>query len=175
MNAPTEAGIVCPVCGGHNAPDAVFCANPACHKALGEFRYVQEEVARGASGLQRLAERVAAWVGHPHFVLVHLAVFALWSLVNSGTFGAALVFDGYPFGLLGIILAIEAVLITSLLLISTARADAYEHKRAELEYEANIASYRLLRRLDADLGALQERLHALENGAPAAREPDSGA
>jgi uncharacterized membrane protein YdjX (TVP38/TMEM64 family) len=32
--------ITCPVCGGTNPSDAIFCGNPACHKALGEFKHV---------------------------------------------------------------------------------------------------------------------------------------
>ncbi|HZP82225.1 MAG TPA: hypothetical protein VFB21_11355 [Chthonomonadaceae bacterium] len=41
-SAPTPAPIFCPACGGENAPNAVFCANAVCHKALGEFRYVMD-------------------------------------------------------------------------------------------------------------------------------------
>ena len=40
--------VVCPQCGRENTADAVFCANPACHKALGDFRYAEEEIAREA-------------------------------------------------------------------------------------------------------------------------------
>ena len=40
--ATVAAPLVCPACGGTNASDAVFCANPSCGKALGEFRYALE-------------------------------------------------------------------------------------------------------------------------------------
>jgi hypothetical protein len=36
--------VICPACGGGNPHDAVFCGNHECHKALGEFRYVLEEL-----------------------------------------------------------------------------------------------------------------------------------
>jgi hypothetical protein len=36
--------IFCPACGGENPADAVFCGNHSCHKALGEFKYVLEEL-----------------------------------------------------------------------------------------------------------------------------------
>jgi uncharacterized membrane protein len=158
--------LICPRCGGSNAPDAVFCANPVCGKALGEFRYVREEIDAGSSWLQRQADRVSAWVGHPHFISIHVAWFALWVVVNSGRLGVSIVFDRYPYGLLGIILAVEAALITSMLLISNNRRSQFDAKQAELEYEANISSYRLLRDLVHDFDELRTRIETLERDKP---------
>ena len=42
-----KAAVTCPACGGENAPDAVFCTNPGCHKALGEFEYALAHHERG--------------------------------------------------------------------------------------------------------------------------------
>ena len=69
---------VCPMCGGINEPEAVFCANPHCHKALGEFAYVREELRREARWHETLAERVVAFIGRPHFLGIHLLWFAAW-------------------------------------------------------------------------------------------------
>jgi uncharacterized membrane protein len=148
---------VCPACGGANAHDAVFCANAACGKALGEFRYVLEEVRQSSSRIETVAERVARFTGQPHFVSVHVAWFAAWIALNSGAVAWLMPFDRYPYGLLGIILAIEAVLITSFLLISNNRQNVYAEKRAELEYEVNVRSYRLLQDIERRLRALESR------------------
>jgi uncharacterized membrane protein len=56
--------------------------------------------------------------------------------------------------LLGIILAIEAVLITGFLLISQNHQYNYSEKRAELDYEINIRSYRKLIELEKRLQTL---------------------
>lgn len=152
----------CPACGGANALDAVFCANQVCHKALGEFAYVGEVIAARLNWIQRLADRVATWVGQPHFVTVHLLWFGAWALLNSALLSARWVFDAYPYGLLGIVLAVEAALITSLLLISNQRQREFEARRAELEYEANIASFRLLRDLEREVRALSARVPTLD-------------
>ena len=55
--------IVCPACGGENPHDAVFCGNPACRKALGEFRDVREELGAVTRWYERLADRLAAFIG----------------------------------------------------------------------------------------------------------------
>ena len=51
--------ITCPMCGSQNPPDAVFCANPQCHKSLGEFKYVLEELREETQWYETLASRVA--------------------------------------------------------------------------------------------------------------------
>jgi uncharacterized membrane protein len=152
----------CPACGGANAAEAVFCANPACRKALGEFRFVREELAARARWHERLADRVSAFVGKPHFLLVHALWFGLWVAGNTGVLAVVAHFDEYPFSLLGLILAIEAIFITGFLLISSNRQAAHAEARAELDYEVNVRSYRKLRDVEVVLRDLVARLEKLE-------------
>ncbi|MGH8658547.1 MAG: DUF1003 domain-containing protein [Gammaproteobacteria bacterium] len=154
--------IICPVCQGENPGDAVFCQNPVCHKALGEFSFVTEEFAAKSSWLERVADRVTRFTGQPHFITVHVVWFGIWVALNTGTLAILGTFDAYPYSMLGILLAIEAILITSFLLISQNRQNVYTDKRAELDYEVNVRSYRKLKELQETLGALTQQLAALE-------------
>ena len=156
------APIRCPGCGGENASTAVFCANPDCHKALGEFSYVLEELDRDTSRITKLAERVAELSGRPHFVTVHVVWFALWILANSGLVAYFTAFDAYPYGLLGIILSIEGILITLFLLVSNNRQSAHAEKRAALDYEVNVRTWRLVNHLADRLDEITSRLERLE-------------
>ncbi len=149
--------LVCPACGGENPVDAVFCANHSCHKALGEFRYVLEELMATKNGLERLADRVTSFVSRPSFIILHVLWFSLWILANEGYIGVVQHFDDYPYGLLGIILAIEAILITGFLLISQNHQYDYSEKRAELDYEINIRSYRKLLELEKRLDTFLQK------------------
>lgn len=172
MTQSTDQAIVCPACGGINPSDAVFCGNTKCHKALGEFLYVLEEVAAQTTRLQKLADQVTNFVGKPHFINLHIVWFAVWVLLNSGLIAFIAVFDAYPYGLLGIILGIEASLITSFLLISNNRQNAYSDKRSELDYEANVRSYRKLAELEKTIEELSKRIDALgQNRPPVANSP----
>ncbi|MGR9054029.1 MAG: MFS transporter, partial [Gammaproteobacteria bacterium] len=110
--------IICPACGGENPEDAVFCVNHDCHKALGDFKYVLEELMATKNWLERLADRVAAFVSRPQFIILHLLWFAAWILANESEMSPLGHFDAFPYDLLSIVLAIEAVLITGFLLIS---------------------------------------------------------
>jgi uncharacterized membrane protein len=151
----------CPACGGENDATAVFCAHTGCHKALGEFAFVNEELAQRRTRLERAADRVARFTAHPHFITLHVAWFGAWILLNSGLVAAVAVFDGYPYSLLGILLAVEAILITGFLLISQARQGRHAETRAELDYEVNVRSWRRLGELEARLDRLQAGIDAL--------------
>jgi uncharacterized membrane protein len=148
----------CPACGGTNAPDAVFCADSACHKALGPFEYAGEVLELRARWHERLAERVVAWVGHGAFFAVHLLWFLLWCAINVGTVRGIRPFDLYPFGLLGILLAGEAILLSGFVLISQNRQQVKIDLRMELDYEVCVRTYRevhaigeAVRRLEAPM------------------------
>jgi len=162
VTASAKAPIVCPVCRGENPHDAVFCGNPVCRKALGEFRYVREELLAAARWYETIADRVTGFVGKPHFLAVHALWFAAWVGLNTGLVAMMTHFDEYPFGLLGIILSIEAIFITGFLLISQNRQNAHADKRAELDYEVNVRTYREIHEIDAMLRAIMERLEKLE-------------
>lgn len=153
------AVVVCPGCGMENPGDSIFCVNDVCRKALGDFRYVLEELRVRSSWSEKLADRLAQWAGKPQFVTVHLAWFAAWMLLNSGLFAFLHAFDDYPYALLGIILAIEAILISSFVLISQNREHAYAEMRAELDYEVSVRCYRKLEHLEQELKMLVQVQH----------------
>lgn len=75
--------------------------------------------------IHHLADRVSAFISHPYFILLHIVWFSTWilgfTLANEGYLGSIPRFDEYPYGLLGFILAIEAVFITGFLLISESK------------------------------------------------------
>lgn len=162
MSDGAQNTVICPQCGGSNSTDAVFCANPACRKALGEFRYAEEEIARESRVHERIADRVAGFIGNPYFIVVHAVWFLLWIAVNTGVVTLSPMFDTYPFGLLGIILSIEAIFITGFLLISQNRQSSHADKRSELDYEVNVRTYREIQKMKALLGDIQARVERIE-------------
>ena len=154
--------ITCPACGGVNPGDGIFCASPACRKALGEFRFVREELAAGSQWHERLADRITTFVGTPHFLAVHAVWFLIWVAINTGLVAVMVRFDEYPFGLLSIILAIEAIFITGFLLISNHRQSAHAELRGELDYEVSVRTYRRIQEVERVLQAILERLDGAE-------------
>ncbi|MCW5849018.1 MAG: DUF1003 domain-containing protein [Anaerolineae bacterium] len=147
--------ILCPVCGGENDHDAVFCS---CGKSLGDFKYVLEELRAETKWYESLASRVARFIGQPAYIIVHIVLVILWIILNTGALAGIDIFDQYPYSLLGLVLGIEAVFITGFLLIDDGREDAHANKLAELDYEVNVRTYRRLEDIDAKLEWIMTRL-----------------
>ena len=92
---------------------------------------------------------------HPFYIVLHIIWFGLWIAVNTGFVMVGRRFDDYPFSLLGILIAIEAIFVTGFLLITQNRQTEYADKRAELDYEVNVRTYR-------ELGEIKRMLHDIE-------------
>ena len=92
---------------------------------------------RAHSALQRtLQERIADWItatsGRMAFVYLHAGWFASWLLLNTGRFGIR-PFDPYPYGLLTMIVSLEAIFLSTFVLISQNRLSEESDRRADLE------------------------------------------
>jgi uncharacterized membrane protein len=161
--APSPPTRVCPRCGNHSPADAVFCVMPACHKALGELPFSNETLAERERWHTALADRVTAFIAHPAYIALHVVWFAAWIAVNTGLVMGWRHFDEYPFALLGILLAIEAIFITGFVLISQTRQGARADLRAELDYEVNVRTYRELTAMHTALRDIGERVRDIES------------
>lgn len=163
MPAVTQPEIVCHMCGEVNTGDAVFCKNPHCHKALGDFRYALEELGSKGKWHITLVNRIAKFIGRPYFVALHVIWIGIWIVLNTGLVLMWKVFDAYPFGLLGLALSVEAVMITSILIMSSSGQTDLANTRAALDYEVNVQTYREIQRILHSLDHIAERLDRLES------------
>jgi uncharacterized membrane protein len=93
-------------------------------------KHEQEFLAR-RSPAERLGDLTAAVVGNLGFVAAHIFIFFFWILVNTAHFLRIPHFDPMPFSLLGTVVAMEAILLASLILMRQSRlarrADEREH------------------------------------------------
>jgi uncharacterized membrane protein len=77
----------------------------------------EEEALERRSSSERLADAVGGFAGSLPFIAVHLVLLLAWLLVNDGEIPWARPFDPYPFSLLGVIVAVEAVILSSFILM----------------------------------------------------------
>jgi uncharacterized membrane protein len=88
----------------------------------------------------RVADRITTFAGSMNFVYIHAAWFAVWIAANVGLFGAALVFDAFPFGLLTMIVSLEAIFLSTFVMISQNRQAERADIRSDLDFENNVRS-----------------------------------
>ena len=93
-------------------------------------QHEQEFLARRTAS-ERAGDAIAEFVGSLVFVTVHLVFFAVWILFNTLPASHAWHFDPYPYAMLDTIVALEAILVASFILMRQARlsrrADEREH------------------------------------------------
>jgi uncharacterized membrane protein len=88
----------------------------------------------------RATDKITAFAGSIHFIYIHAAWFAFWILANGSLFGAGLVFDKYPYGLLTMVVSLEAIFLSTFVMISQNRQAARADLRSELDFETNLRS-----------------------------------
>ena len=123
-------------------------------------RNVNEEVEEAITPVQRVADWIAWFSGSMPFLALNLGWFGIWIIVNSFDVGISR-FDPYPFGLLTMIVSLEAIFLSIFVLISQNRQSEKDRVRANIEYEVNVKA-------ELEVGELHEktdRLHEkmLEN------------
>jgi uncharacterized membrane protein len=86
-----------------------------------------EHEAKRATNLQsRVADAVTAFAGSMLFVYVHIVWFSIW---------ITLPVEKYPFGLLTMIVSLEAIFLSTFVMISQNRADARRQVFADQQYK----------------------------------------
>ena len=93
--------------------------NPASPALL---KYEEE---RAENIQSRIADAITAFAGSMAFVYVHIIWFGLWISIPL---------EKYPFGLLTMVVSLEAIFLSTFLLISQNRADARRQVLADQQY-----------------------------------------
>jgi uncharacterized membrane protein len=75
----------------------------------------------------------------PSFLLIHVAWFAGWIVLNSTSRNAL---DPYPFTFLTFLVSLEAIFLTSFVLISQNHLETQAHRRAALDLQINLLAER---------------------------------
>ena len=83
--------------------------------------------------------------------------FGLWFLLNTGHFSIPL-FDPFPYGLLTMIVSLEAIFLSLFVLISQNRGAAREKVRNDIEYEINLKAELEIRALTKQVEDLEDTL-----------------
>jgi len=113
-------------------------------------------------GLQdRIADGITSFSGRMVFVYVHIFWFAVWILLNTGSFGVQ-PFDPFPYGLLTMIVSLEAIFLSTFVLISQNRLSREAEHRADLDMHIGLLTEHELTRVLQMLDAIQDKL-GIEN------------
>jgi uncharacterized membrane protein len=90
----------------------------------------QQAEERAKSVQNRIADAITRFAGSMTFVYLHVAWFTLWIVLGV---------EDYPFGLLTMIVSLEAIFLSTFVMISQNRADAKRESLAEHQWQLVVA------------------------------------
>lgn len=105
----------------------------------------------------RVADSITAFSGSMLFVYVHIVWFTAWIVLNV----TILRFDPFPFGLLTLIVSLEAIFLSTFVLLSQNREASRSDLRSEIDFETNVLSEVWLEALADHLGIDVGRVYAV--------------
>jgi len=89
-----------------------------------------------------LSDGITKFAGNIKFVYFHAVWFGFWIAAGIGWFGHAYEFDNFPFGLLTMIVSLEAIFLSTFVMISQNRASQKAEIRSQLDYETDLQAER---------------------------------
>jgi len=118
---------------------------------------VAEEVQRRSTWADRFSDKITSFCGNMHFVYAHVVWFALWIVYNLSS---SRPFDPFPFGLLTMLVSLEAIMLATFILISQNRQSAISDLRSELDYQVNLKSEKMI----SEMRAMQQQIYNAVTG-----------
>ena len=100
--------------------------------------------------IDRLTDAVTRVSGSTTFIALHALWFTTWIVLNS----TRLAFDPFPYNLLNLIVALEAVFLTSVVLMTQNHMTRLADRRAHLDLQVNLLA-------EQELTAMLHMLHGL--------------
>ena len=106
---------------------------------------------------EHLADAMTAFSGSMMFVWLHAVWFAIWVAVNLGWLGLP-AFDEFPFGLLTMVVSLEAIFLSTFVLISENRQSQQADRRAKVDLQLNMIAEQEITKLVEMVARVHEHL-----------------
>jgi uncharacterized membrane protein len=126
---------------------------------------LQQEAERAQQFQLHVADKITAFAGSMNFVYLHVIGFAVWMLVIESS----------PWPTLTLIVSLEAIFLSTFVMIGQNRQAGFQQAKADHDFEAaeqelgsNTDMTRAIHRLTTDIHE-----HLIPNGAPGAADDDA--
>jgi uncharacterized membrane protein len=134
-------------------------------KNISQLRADRQAAEKTRSRSQRIADRVTKFAGSMNSVVFHFLLYGSWLLYNSGVLPVE-PFDPYPFVMLAMTASVEAIFLTTFVLISQNRNALIEERREDLGLHVNLLTEHEITRLAQLVDLMASRLGVDERDKP---------
>ncbi len=105
----------------------------------------------------RLADQITTFAGSMNFVLIHVALFAVWLGL----------LEKYPWPILALVVSLEAIFLSTFIMIGQNRQTAFQQAKADHDYEAEELELKANTEMTRQIHSLTQELHRHVIGGPA--------
>ena len=145
----------CNKCGNLNAllekdiaPKCELCESigreqywvPTAKKIISVSKDINKEFERRMTWQDRLSDVITDFCGNMGFVYLHVVWFGFWVFANLDLIPGVPAFDPFPYGLLTMVVSLEAILLATFILISQNRSNERAELRSEYDYQVDLKS-----------------------------------
>ena len=124
---------------------------------------LREEKAQQRSFQDYLADAITSFSGRMLFIYLHVIWFGGWIVTNAGWWFHP--FDPFPYGLLTMIVSLEAIFLATFVLISQNRLSDESERRADLHLQIGLLTEHEVTRVLQMLDAIQHQMGIVNDAA----------
>jgi CRP/FNR family cyclic AMP-dependent transcriptional regulator len=123
-------------------------------------RNINEETEDRRTRVMKVADWISDFSGSLPFLFIHLGVFFVWIITNVPPLANTPIggYDPFPFGLLTMVVSLEAIVLSVFVLLSQNRQVARDRVRNDIEYDVNLKSEREIAHLHEKFDELHEMI-----------------
>jgi uncharacterized membrane protein len=131
--------------------------SPVLERNIQALQHRRQREAEEATAEERIAEVITRFTGSMRFVYLHLAFFGVWIVANLGWLPGVPRWDP-SFVVLAMIASVEAIFLSTFVLISQNRMSAAADKRADLDLQISLLAEHEITKLVTLVSALADRM-----------------
>ena len=121
----------------------------------------RQQQAQSATRQERIASAITAFTGSMAFVYIHLAIYSVWITLNAGLIPGVPKFDP-SFVILASEASVEAIFLSTFVLINQNRTNAAADRRADLDLHISLLTEHELTKLAGLITAIAAKLDITE-------------
>lgn len=108
------------------------------HRNIHTVLDVQRNEDLQRSTQDRVADTITGFIGTMAFIYLHLVLFGGWLILNTVQIPGIPHWDPYPFSIVAVLATMEAIFLSTFVLISQNRQSAIAEKRAHLDLQVSL-------------------------------------
>jgi uncharacterized membrane protein len=139
-------------------------------------RNINEETEDRRTKVMKVADWISDFSGSLPFLFIHLGLFFIWIIMNVDPIGSTVIggYDPFPFGLLTMIVSLEAIILSVFVLLSQNRQVARDRVRNDIEYDVNLKAELEIAHLHEKVDELHEMIARFSPPSRTGRAAPSG-